>query len=163
MGGLIGYTTGDDKAQFTITESLNLGAVSASGNYAGGLIGSGASVSISNSGSEGIIFANQFAGALFGQIGEGGIITDCYCIAQISQASLCGSTLENWTINNSLATMYVGDSVIKQFYGTDFSGFVWLNEDGSPLPKNFTIFADIATGTVTTDLLLGSGWTEWVA
>ena len=163
VGGLIGYTTGDDKAQFTITESLNLGAVSASGNYAGGLIGSGASVSISNSGSEGIIFANQFAGALFGQIGEGGIITDCYCIAQISQASLCGSTLENWTINNSLATMYVGDSVIKQFYGTDFSGFVWLNEDGSPLPKNFTIFADIATGTVTTDLLLGSGWTEWVA
>lgn len=157
VGGIAGYVG----ANASVTNSFYQGGVY--GSSSGGIVGQVEGGEISSSGFEGDVSAG--VSAIVGVISNGGLVDSSYGIAEApaqSGIAMYGQ-IDGGTIQNSLSICHDGDVTSKNYIGSDFSEFVWLNTDSSPIPRSLTWIGSIWPGSVTIDMLSSSGWTEIVA
>lgn len=156
VGGIAGYVG----ANASVTNSFYQGGVY--GSSSGGIVGQVEGGEVSSSGFEGDVSAG--VSAIAGVISNGGLVDSCYGIAEApaqSGIAMYGQ-IDGGTIQNSLSICHDGDVTSKNYIGSDFSEFVWLNTDSSPIPRSLTWIGSIWPGSVTVDMLSSSGWTEIV-
>lgn len=157
VGGIAGYVG----ANASVTNSFYQGGVY--GSSSGGIVGQVEGGEVSSSGFEGDVSAG--VSAIAGVISNGGLVDSSYGIAEApaqSGIAMYGQ-IDGGTIQNSLSICHDGDVTSKNYIGSDFSEFVWLNTDSSPIPRSLTWIGSIWPGSVTVDMLSSSGWTEIVA
>ena len=157
VGGIAGYVG----ANASVTNSFYQGGIY--GSSSGGIVGQVEGGEVSSSGFEGDVSAG--VSAIAGVISNGGLVDSSYGIAEApaqSGIAMYGQ-IDGGTIQNSLSICYDGDVTSKNYIGSDFSEFVWLNTDSSPIPRSLTWIGSIWPGSVTVDMLSSSGWTEIVA
>ena len=157
VGGIAGYVG----ANASVTNSFYQGGVY--GSSSGGIVGQVEGGEVSSSGFEGDVSAG--VSAIAGVISNGGLVDSSYGIAEApaqSGIAMYGQ-IDGGTIQNSLSICHDGDVTSKNYIGSDFSEFVWLNTDSSPIPRSLTWIGSIWPGSVTVDVLSSSGWTEIVA
>lgn len=157
VGGIAGYVG----ANASVTNSFYQGGVY--GSSSGGIVGQVEGGEVSSSGFEGDVSAG--VSAIAGVISNGGLVDSSYGIAESpaqSGIAMYGQ-IDGGTIQNSLSICHDGDVTSKNYIGSDFSEFVWLNTDSSPIPRSLTWIGSIWPGSVTVDMLSSSGWTEIVA
>ena len=157
VGGIAGYVG----ANASVTNSFYQGGVY--GSSSGGIVGQVEGGEVSSSGFEGDVSAG--VSAIAGVISNGGLVDSSYGIAEApaqSGIAMYGQ-IDGGTLQNSLSICHDGDVTSKNYIGSDFSEFVWLNTDSSPIPRSLTWIGSIWPGSVTVDMLSSSGWTEIVA
>ena len=157
VGGIAGYVG----ANASVTNSFYQGGVY--GSSSGGIVGQVEGGEVSSSGFEGDVSAG--VSAIAGVISNGGLVDSSYGIAESpaqSGIAMYGQ-IDGGTLQNSLSICHDGDVTSKNYIGSDFSEFVWLNTDSSPIPRSLTWIGSIWPGSVTVDMLSSSGWTEIVA
>ena len=61
---------------------------------------------------------------------------------------------------NLVAVVKVGATENKSYIGSDFSGFVWVNEDFCPIPKNLVFTGEFAQN-VSIEMLTQKGFVAY--
>ena len=51
----------------------------------------------------------------------------------------------------------------KNYYGSDFSGFAWLNPSGCPIPKDLALAGQFWTEDITNQIISSGDWSAFVA
>ena len=154
VGGLIGNATPYSGANVKIDDSSASGAVTATVDYVGGLIGAGSYTTIQNAMASGRVTGDSDVGGLVGWADSNSTISNAYATGSVSGSGNFVGGLVGWahyysTISNAYATGSVSGNY-------DVGGLVGVAY------SNSTIFNAYATGSVSGYYSLGGlvGWND---
>ena len=154
VGGVAGYV-GENAS---VTDCFYQGGVYASSS--GGIVGQVDGGHVSSSGFEGEVSSG--VSAIVGKM-LAGEIDSCYAVAYTATtipSEVMFGSIDGGVIQNCLSIYKNDTSESKNFVGSDFSQFIWINTNSSPIPKSLTWLGSIWPGSVTVDMLVG--WKEIV-
>ena len=154
VGGVAGYV-GENAS---VTDCFYQGGVY--GSSSGGIVGQVDGGHVSSSGFEGEVSSG--VSAIVGKM-LAGEIDSCYAVAYTATtipSEVMFGSIDGGTIQNCLSIYKNDTSESKNFVGSDFSQFIWINTNSSPIPKSLTWLGSIWPGSVTVDMLVG--WKEIV-
>ena len=154
VGGVAGYV-GENAS---VTDCFYQGGVY--GSSSGGIVGQVDGGHVSSSGFEGEVSAG--VSAIVGKM-LAGEIDSCYAVAYTATtipSEVMFGSIDGGVIQNCLSIYKNDTSESKNFVGSDFSQFIWINTNSSPIPKSLTWLGSIWPGSVTVDMLVG--WKEIV-
>ncbi len=157
----VGGIVGDINSDYVITINACFNNANICGNdNVGGIVGrfNGiASETISNCGVEGaVITGNSNVGIFVGYISTGATVENCYAVVE---GGIAPYGTNSGTFTNCL--WIEGDA--KNYYGSDFSGFAWLNPSGCPIPKDLALAGQFWTEDITNQIISSGDWSAFVA
>ena len=152
VGGVVGYAY-----SATITNVYNTGLVSGN-SQVGGVVGrASGSATISDCGVEcAVITGTSNVGIFVGYIPTGATVENCYAVVE---GGIAPYGTNSGTFTNCL--WIEGDA--KNYYGTDFSGFAWLNPSGCPIPKDLALAGQFWTEDITNQIISSGDWSAFIA
>lgn len=144
VGGVVGYNNNQ-----TITNCYNTGVITGT-NYVGGIIGRNNNGMIANCGVEcKQLTGSSSVGIICGDNNSTNPITNCFGIVDFDLSFLGNGTSENCVWITSTGKYYIG---------SDFSDFVWINQDSCPIPKSLSSIGNCFIENITNQLLTSSEW-----
>lgn len=157
IGGIVGQARAEKK---TITidycySSAELIGYDNVGGILGDMSSDMASLYINYCGFEGVINCqnSQNCGAIFGG-NNYPTIKNCFAIANMGNSNLS----KYGTQTNCIAIITVGETQYKFYKGTDFSAFIWINENSCPVIKELSWAENEIVDTVTEQQLIDKGF-----
>lgn len=152
VGGIVGYASENS----TITNNINYSAVGGN-SIVGGIVGQ-ADATIVDCGVESSVNGSSNYGGIVGQVLSSGSVKNCYAISQMNSNKIYGTN--QGIATNLVAVVKVGATENKSYIGSDFSGFVWVNEDFCPIPKNLVFIGEFAQN-VSIEMLTQKGFVAY--